>query len=168
MGLVVNFNTIQSSTILVTYFQIREYSPDYRHRASLIFYYRYQYCFYVLLLLIASQLSNLIIKYHRQSSNLSFLNSLTQLSLLYLRGIKCIDSIVSQFIYVVNELIIIDWEFMHELNILSPLSLARFLSTQQLIYKRKIEKHKISLDIFVSDTTVVQPAQLLQPEMTLF
>ena len=36
---------------------------------------------------------------------------------------------------------------MHELNILSPLSLARFFLTQQLIYKSKIEKHNISLDI---------------------
>ena len=44
---------------------------------------------------------------------------------------------------------------MHELNILSPLSLARFLLTQQLIYKSKIEKHNISLDIFVSETSVV-------------
>ena len=39
---------------------------------------------------------------------------------------------------------------MHELNRLSPLSLARFFLTQQLIYRSKIEKHNISLDIFVS------------------
>ena len=45
--------------------------------------------------------------------------------------------------------------FMHGLNILSPLSLARFFLTQQLIYQSKIEKHSISLDIFVSDTSVV-------------
>ena len=44
---------------------------------------------------------------------------------------------------------------MYELNILSPLSLARFFLTQQLIYKNKIEKRNISLDIFVSDTSVV-------------
>ena len=44
---------------------------------------------------------------------------------------------------------------MHELNIFSLLSLARFLLTQQLIYKSKIEKHNISLDIFVSATSVV-------------
>ena len=44
---------------------------------------------------------------------------------------------------------------MHELNILSPLSLARILLPQQLIYKSKIEKRNISLDIFVSDTSVV-------------
>ena len=42
---------------------------------------------------------------------------------------------------------------MYELNILSPLSLARFFLTQQLIYKSKIEKHNISLDIFVSSDT---------------
>ena len=44
---------------------------------------------------------------------------------------------------------------MHELHILSPLSLARFFLTQQLIYKNKIEKHNISLDIFVPDTSVL-------------
>ena len=44
---------------------------------------------------------------------------------------------------------------MHELSILSLLSLARFLLTQQLIYKSKIEKHNISLVIFVSETIVV-------------
>ena len=44
---------------------------------------------------------------------------------------------------------------MHKLNISSPLSLGRFLLTQQLIYKSKIEKHNIGLDVFVSDTSVV-------------
>ena len=68
---------------------------------------------------------------------------------------KCIHSNVSLFIYVGSELIIIGWAFMHELNILSSLSLARFFLTQQLIYKSKIEKHNISLDIFVSETSVV-------------
>ena len=43
---------------------------------------------------------------------------------------------------------------MHELNILSPLSLGRFFLTQQLIYQGKIEKHNISLDSFVSETSV--------------
>ena len=43
---------------------------------------------------------------------------------------------------------------MHELNILSSFSLAWFFLTQQLIlYKSKIEKHNISLDIFISDTS---------------
>ena len=50
---------------------------------------------------------------------------------------------------------------MYELNILSPLSLARFFLTQQLIYKSKIEKHNISLDIFVSETSVVQPETVI-------
>ena len=50
-------------------------------------------------------------------------------------------------------MIIIGWAFMHELNILSALSLARFFLTQQLIYKSKIEKRNISLDIFVSSDT---------------
>ena len=41
IGLVVNFKTIQQATILVTFFQIREYRQDYRHRAGLIFDYSY-------------------------------------------------------------------------------------------------------------------------------
>ena len=44
---------------------------------------------------------------------------------------------------------------MHELNILSPLSLARIFLIQQLIYNSKIENHNISLDIFVSETSIV-------------
>ena len=43
---------------------------------------------------------------------------------------------------------------MHELNVLSALSLARFFLTHQLIYKGKIEKHNINLDIFISETSV--------------
>ena len=42
---------------------------------------------------------------------------------------------------------------MHELNMLSPLSLVRLFLTQQVIYKSKTEKHNISLDIFVSSDT---------------
>ena len=44
---------------------------------------------------------------------------------------------------------------MHDLNISSPLSLGRFFLTQQLIYNGKIEKQNISLDMFVSNTSVV-------------
>ena len=44
---------------------------------------------------------------------------------------------------------------MHELNILSALNLVRVFLIQQLIYKSKIEKRNISLDIFVSETSVV-------------
>ena len=43
---------------------------------------------------------------------------------------------------------------MQTVYIFSPLNLARFFLTQQLIYKSKIEKHNISLDIFVSETSV--------------
>ena len=50
---------------------------------------------------------------------------------------------------------------MHELNILSPLSIARLFLTQQLIYKSKIEKHNISLDIFVLETSVGQPGTFI-------
>ena len=52
---------------------------------------------------------------------------------------------------------------MHEVNIISPrpLSLARFLLTQQLISnKSKIEKHNVSLDIFVSDTSIARKFHL--------
>ena len=51
---------------------------------------------------------------------------------------------------------IIGRAFMHELNVPFPLSLTRFFLTQQLIYKNKIEKHNISLDIFVSDTNIAR------------
>ena len=44
---------------------------------------------------------------------------------------------------------------MHELNISSRISLARFFLTQQLIYKSKAEKHNIILDNFVSNTSVL-------------
>ena len=40
---------------------------------------------------------------------------------------------------------------MHEVNISPCLSLPRFFLTQQLIWKSKIEKHNVSLEIFVSD-----------------
>ena len=45
---------------------------------------------------------------------------------------------------------------MHEVNISPSFSLARFFLTQQLIYKSKIEKHNVSLDIFVSDTSIAR------------
>ena len=61
----------------------------------------------------------------------------------------------SSFTFVASGLIIICWSFMHDLNILSPLSRTRFFLTHQLIYKGKIEKHNISLDIFLSDASVV-------------
>ena len=45
---------------------------------------------------------------------------------------------------------------MHELYILSPpLSLAKFFLLQQPIFMSNIEKHNISLDIFVTETSVV-------------
>ena len=51
---------------------------------------------------------------------------------------------------------------MHELNISSPLSLARFFLAQQLIYQNTKLKNKIiiSLDIFVSDTSIVRKLHL--------
>ena len=66
------------------------------------------------------------------------------------------------------ELIIIDWAFRHELNILSTLSLFRFVLTRQLMYKSKIENHNISLDIFVSDTICSIAKNLHLPGKTTF
>ena len=57
---------------------------------------------------------------------------------------------------------------MHEVNILPPLSLGRFFLTQQLIYKSKIEKHNVSLDIFVSDTSIARNLHLLGLEKKHF
>ena len=53
---------------------------------------------------------------------------------------------------------------MHEINISPPLSLARFFLTQKLIYKSKIEKHNVSLDIFVSDTSSPEPETFIYLE----
>ena len=50
---------------------------------------------------------------------------------------------------------------MHEVNISPPLSLVRFSLTQQLIYTQsKIKKHNVSLDIFVSDTSIARNLHL--------
>ena len=57
---------------------------------------------------------------------------------------------------------------MHEANILPPLSLARFFLSQQLICKSKIEKHNVSLDIFVSDTSIARNLHLLGLEKKHF
>ena len=45
---------------------------------------------------------------------------------------------------------------MHEVNISPLLSVALFFFTQQLIYKGKIEKNNVRLDISVSDTSIVK------------
>ena len=58
----------------------------------------------------------------------------------------------------------IGWAFMHELNILSPLIQARFFLTQQLIHQSKIEKHSVSLDVFVSDTSIARTFIYLEKE----
>ena len=45
---------------------------------------------------------------------------------------------------------------MHELNISSPVSVARsFFNSATKIYKSKIEKYNINLDISVSDTSIL-------------
>ena len=74
-----------------------------------------------------------------------------------MRG-KCIFSNVS--VYLPSELIIIGGAFMHEVNVSPSLSLARFFLTQELIYKGKIEKRNVTLDIFVSDTSIAKNLRL--------
>ena len=51
---------------------------------------------------------------------------------------------------------------------MAPLNPARFFLTQQLIYKSKIEKHNVSLDIFVSDTSIARNLHLLGLEKKHF
>ena len=46
--------------------------------------------------------------------------------------------------------------FMYEVNIMPPLSHARFFLTQQVIYNSKVEKSNVSLDIFVSGTSIAK------------
>ena len=75
----------------------------------------------------------------------------------YLRG-KCIHSNFS--VHLPSALIIIGWIFIHEFNISPPLSLARFFLTQQLIYKSKIRRHNVSLDIFVLGTNIARNLHL--------
>ena len=140
MGFVVNFKTMQHPTILMTFFQIREYNQDYRHRASLIFIIVTSIVFIIIVINchLAFKLDHQVLQTEYQQLAILKLSDLAQL---YLRG-KCI---VSQSIYIGSELIIIGWVFMHELSILPPLSLARFFLTQQVICKSKIEKHNFSL-----------------------
>ena len=52
---------------------------------------------------------------------------------------------------------------MHEVNI-SPLTPGRFFVTPELVYKSNIEKHDVSLDIFVSDTSIARKLHLLRLE----
>ena len=49
---------------------------------------------------------------------------------------------------------------MHDVNILPSLSLARFFLIQPLMYNNKFEKNNVSLDIFVSDTSIVRSLHL--------
>ena len=49
---------------------------------------------------------------------------------------------------------------MHRVNISSPVSLARFFITHSLTNKSKIEKHNVSLDIFVSETSIARNIHL--------
>ena len=57
---------------------------------------------------------------------------------------------------------------MHEVNISALLSITRLFLTQQLIYQSKIEKHNVSLDIFVSDTSLVGNLQMPKLEKKYF
>ena len=57
---------------------------------------------------------------------------------------------------------------MHEANISSPPSLVIFSLTQQPIYKSKIEKQNVSLDIFVSETSITRNLHLPELEIKHF
>ena len=57
---------------------------------------------------------------------------------------------------------------MHEVNILPPFSLARFFLNSATNLKSKIEKHKVSLDIFVLDTSIARNLHLLGLEKKHF
>ena len=155
MGLEVNLQTMQQLTILVTFFSNQKsIVRGVQAKSQSNFYYsQLTVLFLLLLLLITGQLSNLIIRYYRQSSNLLLL-ILLFLILLLLN--------VSQFIYVQrNELIIIGWAFMHELNISSALSLARIFLTQQLIYNNTKLENTMLVQIFLYQTPV-------QPETFIY
>ena len=179
MGLVVNFKTIQQPTILVTFFQVRldQLKSDQTSSMTIVLTIlsrvqsglqaQSQSNFFIIattivfiIIVINCQLAFKFDHQVLQTEQQLVIFKFSYLAQLYLRG-KCIHSNVSQFIYVGSELIIIDWAFMHELDILSPLNLARFFLTQQLIYKSKIEKYNISLDIFVSEISVVQPGNFI-------
>ena len=81
-----------------------------------------------------------------------FLNSL---------NLALYESIFSNVsVYLPSELIIIGGAFVHEVNLSPSLGLARFFLTQELIYKGKIEKHNVALDIFVSDTSIAKNLRL--------
>lgn len=59
-----------------------------------------------------------------------------------------------------SELIITDSALMHEVNISPSFSLARFFLTHQLIYKSKIGKHNVILEVFVSDISIARNLHL--------
>ena len=112
MSLVVNFNNLkQYNSQLVTFLQIRDIVVGLQPQSQPNFFLLQLpvLLFLSLLLQIAIQLSNLITKYYRQCSNFVVILKFP-LAQLYLRG---------------SELIITGWTFMHEVNILSPPSLAR-------------------------------------------
>ena len=61
-----------------------------------------------------------------------------------------------QFIYLLNWSLLAGHLCMKSIYCLLSLRLARFFLTQQLIYKNKIEKNNVNLDIFVSDTNIAR------------
>ena len=65
-------------------------------------------------------------------------------------------------------MIIIVWAFIYEINILPSITLAGLFLIQQLIYKIKIEKHNVSLDIFVSDISIARNLDLPRLEKKYF
>ena len=69
------------------------------------------------------------------------------------KGIYCND-----LADVPSDLIIIGWAFMSSIYCLLEANI--FLNSEQLIYKSKAEKKNVSLDIFVSDTSIARNLHL--------
>ena len=154
MGLVAKLQIMQQPTTLVTFCQIRRVQlQEYRLRVSII---ASSIVFIIIAINceVAFKLDHQVLQTEQAQAVDCHSYVLNSLNLaLYLRG-QCIHSNFS--VHLLRKLIIIGLAFMHEVNMSPPLSLARFFLTKQLIYKSKIEKHSVSLDIFVSDTSIAR------------
>ena len=141
---------MQQLTTSVNFFKIRRVqSQEYRHRASLIFY--YSNTIFIIIVIncqIAFKLEHQVLQSEQLVSILKFSETW-----LYLRG-KCTHTNI--LVHLPSELFITSWAFMHEVNIWPSLSLARFFLPQQLFCQSKIKKCNVCLDIFVSDTSIAR------------
>ena len=141
MGLVAKLQIMQQLTTLLTFFKIRSvYSQKYKNRASLIF--SYNIIFFIIIVINCQA----AFKLDHQVPQTEQLVVILKFS--YLRG-KCSHSNVS--VHLPSELIIIDWAFIHEVYILSPLNLPRFFLTNHLsawIGEKTFQLHKYPYSFF--------------------